>query len=100
MTDNAIVFPKQKARKEIPTYRQVECPGCHKPRLLKLELEDGTIEAVSDEVYTAVDKTERPYDVCLFCVAKWKKRDEAFVRAEVRKLQKAAEQGDDVDIAL
>lgn len=101
---NELVFPKTKNKKVIPTYVYVECPECKKPRLLKQQHADGTVDEVSDETYQAVDDTTRPFDVCGFCRSKNDRRDRQYMKRQILQLQRAAEQaeqnGGDVDIEL
>jgi len=90
-------FPKMKKKKVIPTFVEVKCPDCSKPRLLKEQYEDGEVEEISLETYKAPDGSDRLVDICQFCRAKYTKRDQQFLRKEIIKLQKAAKIAQDED---
>lgn len=96
---------KVKPKKRIPTLVYVDCPSCHKPRLLKEKFEDGTVASVSQETEQAVDGTERHVDMCIHCINKFEKRDDAYMRRQAKEMLKAmkaaqAESADQSDIEL
>ena len=77
-----------KKNKSIPTIRIISCPNCDKKRLGRYENEDGSVTPASEETVKVRD-TDRYLDVCRFCVAKYRKEDEQFVRENMRKLAKS-----------
>lgn len=79
---------KHNKNKVIPTIRIVDCPACKKHRLGKYANEDGSVDVASEET-VEVRGEERFLEVCEFCVARYKKQDEKFVRENLRKLAKA-----------
>lgn len=78
---------RQRLNQNIPTLRYVECPACKKNRLLKPE-EDGTVQAVSNETVD-VRGEERFLDACEFCIIKYEKADQKFVKENLEKIKKA-----------
>lgn len=83
-----IMIGKQRLNKDITTLRHVECPACNKNRLTKPLDEEGNVAATSDETVDVRGEV-RFLDVCSFCIARYSKADEQFVRANLKKIQDA-----------
>lgn len=79
---------KHSKNRKIPTMSPVTCPACGKRRLLKEIDDDGNVDAVSQETVD-VRGSERYLEACGFCIIRYQKEDEKFVKANLDKLSKA-----------
>jgi len=79
---------RHNVNKDIPTIRLVNCPACNKRRLGKYANDDGSVDPVSEET-VEVRGAQRYLEACQFCVAKYQRQDQQFVRANMKKLSQA-----------
>lgn len=73
---------------EIPSFELVDCPSCNKVRLLKQINKDGSINAVNQQT-VEVRGNHRYLEVCDYCIIKYRKEDERFVKENLKKLSQA-----------
>lgn len=74
--------------KNIPTLKSVKCPACDKPRIYRYVKEDGTIDQPSDKTINIRGEV-RYVDVCKFCQAKYERKDEIYIRNNMKRVSKA-----------
>ena len=74
--------------RDIATMCYVECPGCNKNRLTKQVNAEGKAEETSDKTVDVRGEV-RFLDVCSFCIIRYEKADEQFVKANLKKIQQA-----------
>ncbi len=79
---------RQRLNKDIITVTHVVCPACNKNRLMKAPNEDGNTETTSDETVDVRGET-RFLDVCSFCITRYQKTDEQFIKKNLKKIQEA-----------
>jgi len=82
---------KHNVNKKIPTIRLVNCPACNKQRLGKYANDDGSVDPASEET-VEVRGGQRYLEACQFCVAKYQREDNRFVKENMKKLAEAMNQ--------
>jgi hypothetical protein len=78
---------KKKANK-IPTLKVVKCPACGKPRMKRYVKDDGTIDLPSDRTIDVRGEV-RYVEACQFCLAKYQRRDEQYLKNNMERIAKA-----------
>lgn len=73
----------------IPTIRYINCPQCGKSRLTKYELEDGTVQPVSEETERGIDGQTYLVDVCNPCSRNRARKEKTYIVRQSKLIRRA-----------